>query len=59
MTEIRSIYALKHDEIVQMAREQAEAGEAMHHGYELGSAQAATYERNFIARRIELDQVEV
>ena len=57
--EIRSIFSLTHDAIVQMAREQAEAGEAMAHGYEQGSTQAITWEHHYLARQRELEQVEV
>lgn len=58
MIEIRSIHALTHDAIVQLAREQAESGEPCSHGYEVGSTQAITWEHQYLARRRELEQVE-
>ena len=55
MSEIRSIYALRREEIIVVAREQAESGEPMAHGYEAGSTQACTFERACQERRRELD----
>ena len=55
---IRSIYTLNHDEIVQMAREQAESGDPCSHGYELGSTQAITFENHYLARNVELEEFE-
>lgn len=56
---IRSIGTLAHDEIVQMARQMADAGEPMVHGFEIGSAQAYTFERSFQERKRELEEAEV
>lgn len=53
-TEVRSIDTLSHDEIVLMARQQAEAGEPCAHGFKPGSVMAATFERNHAARAAEL-----
>ncbi len=55
---VRSIYVLTHEEIVQAAREQADAGEPCSHGFEPGSTQAITYERHYVARQAELQEVE-
>lgn len=55
---IRSIYVLTHDEIRQMARDQADAGEPMAHGFEAGSAQAVSFEHAYQGRRAELEEVE-
>ena len=54
--EVRSIYALRHDEIVLRARMQADAGEPCSHGFQIGSPQACAWERNYTARRMELEQ---
>lgn len=59
MTEIRSIFLLRREEIVREARQQAEAGEPCEHGFDPGSAQACMWERNYHERRRELDQAEV
>lgn len=58
MNEVRSIFLLKREEIVRVAREQADSGEPLHHGFAPGSAQAATYERAFNERRRELDALQ-
>lgn len=58
MSEVRSIFVLKREEIVHVARDQADAGEAMAHGFEPGSAQAATFERAYTERRRELDALQ-
>lgn len=55
MSEIRSLYSLVREEIVAMARQQADNGERMEHHYELGSPQAVTFEHAYLARRRELD----
>lgn len=55
MSEIRSIYTLVREEIIAMARQQADNREPMSHGYEPGSAQACTYEHAYLARQRELD----
>lgn len=56
--DVRSIYLLARDEIIQLAHRRAEAGEPMLHGFEPGSAQAVTFETAYQRRRIELDSVE-
>ncbi len=58
MYEVRSIYVLKHAEIVRMARELAESGEPLAHGFAPGSAQAHAFENHYTARRAELDALE-
>lgn len=55
---IRSLQSLAHDEIVHLARERAEAGDDTPHGFPVGSAQAVTYETQFLARKRELEEVE-
>lgn len=53
--EVRSIFVLTREEIIDHARMQAQAGEPMAHGFEPGSAQACTFERAHQERRRELD----
>lgn len=53
--EVRSIFVLTREEIIEHARLQAEAGEPLLHGFDPGSAQACTYERAYHERRRELD----
>lgn len=53
---IRSIGTLHHDEIVALARSQAERGEPCVHGYEPGSPQSCTWERHYIDRRRDLEE---
>lgn len=59
MNEIVSIFLLKREEIMREARQQAESGEPCQHGFEIGSAQACTWERAWNERKRELDQAEV
>jgi hypothetical protein len=56
---VRSIYLLTHAEIVELARRRAEAGDAMAHGFQPGSAQAVTFETHYQRRLAELQQAEV
>lgn len=56
--QIRSYDALGHDEIVRLARQQADSGEPCGHGYAIGSTQACTWERAYVARQIETQQAE-
>lgn len=58
MSEVRSIHALTRDEVVRIARDLADSGEAMAHGYEEGSVQAVTFEHAFLERRCELDALQ-
>lgn len=53
--EVRSIYVLTREEIIAMARQQAEAFLPMEHGYATGSTHACTFERAYQERRRELD----
>jgi hypothetical protein len=53
-TNVRSIYTLVHEEIVQLARQQADAGEPMVHGFQEGTPQACAYERAYQERHREL-----
>lgn len=53
--DVRSIFLLKREEIVQLARMRAEAGQDKSHGFEPGSAHACTFERAYEERRRELD----
>jgi hypothetical protein len=55
MTEIRSIFTLVREEILALARNQADNFQPMEHHYEAGSVQALTYERAYIERKRELD----
>lgn len=55
MSEIRSIFTLVREEIVAIARQQADSGEPMVHGFEHGSPQACAFERAYLERRRELD----
>lgn len=55
MSEILSIYVLTREQLLQHARQQADAGELCSHGYEAGSTQACTWERAYHERRRELD----
>ena len=53
--EIRSIYTLVREEIVAIARQQAEVFAPMEHHFEPGSTQACTFERAYHERRRELE----
>lgn len=55
---VRSIYTLRHDEIVELARVRAENNEGSAHSFEPGSAQAIAFERAYTARRMELEEIE-
>lgn len=44
-SDVRSIYLLHREEIVQLARQQAEREEPCSHGFQPGSVQACTWER--------------
>lgn len=57
--DVHSIYLLRREEIVQLARQQAESGEPCAHGFAPGSAQACTWERNYHERARELANIEV
>jgi hypothetical protein len=57
--DIRTFDALTTEEIVRLARQQADSGEACAHGFEVGTTEACAWERAYVGRRIELDQVEV
>lgn len=53
---IGEIRALTHDDVVRMAREQAERREPLAHYFEDGSREAATFERAYHERARELLQ---
>ena len=50
MSEVLSIYVLTREQIVQAARQQADAGEPCNHGFEPGSTHACTWERTYHER---------
>jgi len=52
------IRPITRDDVVILARHQAEAGEPMRHHFDAGSTQAATYERAYLERQRELDEHE-
>lgn len=55
---IRPFDSLSHDDIVLLAREQAEAFQPMSHGFEVGTTEAITFERCYLERQRELEAVE-
>jgi hypothetical protein len=57
--DIRSIWLLRREEIVQLARQQADADQPCAHGFPPGSVQACTWERNYHERARELASHEV
>ncbi len=58
VAEVRSIYVLTREEIVRTARDLADSGERMHHGYDAGSPQALAFEHAYIERQRELDALQ-
>lgn len=53
-----AIRPLTREDVVRMAREQAESREPMRHEFDAGSTQAATFERAYIERQRELEEFE-
>lgn len=51
---IRAFRDLDREEIVRLAREQADSGESCAHGFEIGTTEACTWERVYHARAREL-----
>lgn len=51
-----AIRTLTTDDVRQMAREQAEAGEPLSHYFDPGSTQAVAYERAYLERQRELEE---
>ncbi|MDB5730733.1 MAG: hypothetical protein JWQ03_628 [Variovorax sp.] len=52
----QAIRGITHDDVVAMARAQAERQEPMGHHFEAGTTQACTYERAYLERQRELDE---
>lgn len=55
---IRAFRDLDREEIVRLAREQADSGEPCAHGFDIGSTEACTWERTYTERLRELEEVE-
>lgn len=55
MSEVKSIFVLTAAEIREAARNLAENGAACEHHYQVGSVQAAIFERAYVLRQRELD----
>lgn len=58
MMVINEIRGLTRDDLVTMARAQADAGEPMQHHFDVGSTEACTFERAYIERQRQLEEPE-
>lgn len=54
-----TIRPLTTEDVVALAREQADSGAPMQHDFEVGTTQACAYERAFIERQRELEEHDV
>ncbi len=58
MTVLNEIRSLTHDDVVMLAREQAERGEPMAHYFDVGTTEACTFERAYVERQRQLEEPE-